>query len=196
MALSVAPAAGAQRVVHGAVIASDTLPAASLRFDTTLTYAGTQTVMLSARTRAEQHFFVDATRDRRVRRLYWVQFEGPGRYTYSGDAMVSHDGLEWRENFRFYPTDGLSSPPGSDGDQARRFLEAAGYRFGPDLARLRLVWLLEPVPAEHEVMIIYLEDLADTGLNVAALRADAAAWEALKPRLRARALAGLRVHFD
>jgi len=183
----------AQRPVRGHVITSETLPRARLAFDSTTAYAGTQTIRLSPVVMAEQHFFVDAEADGRVRRLYWVQFEGPGRYTYAGDPVAEISGIPFRENFRFYPANGLSDPPGSDGDQARRYLEQAGYRFGSDLARVRLVWLLGDVPAEHEVMIIYLEDLAGRGLTVQALRNDRLLWESLKTTLRTYAAAGIRI---
>lgn len=186
----------AQRRVEGTTIISDTLPAFRIEFDERLTYVGTQTIRLSGATRAEQHFLVESD-DGRIRRLYWVQFEGKpagsGRpYDYSRDPTIDISGRSFHTNYRFYPTSGFAGRPGSDGDQAQRLLEQAGYRLGSNLARVRLVWLLDDPPF-NELMIIYLEDLADHGLSVADLRADPERWEELASALQGRALNGMRL---
>ncbi len=98
--------------------------------------------MLSATTRAEQHFLVEADGSR-IRRLFWVQFEGKvggsGTYDYSRDPTIEIDGRPFHTNFRFYPTPDFAGRAGSDGDQAQQLLEGAGYVLGADLARVRLV---------------------------------------------------------
>jgi hypothetical protein len=63
---------------------------------------------------------------------------------------------------------------------------------GSDLARIRLVWLLNE-PARDELMFIYLEDLGDLGSSVAALQEDEAAWASLARALRARALSSFEI---
>ncbi len=88
--------ASAQRRVEGTAIISDTMAAVRLEFDADLTYVGTQTVMLSRTTHAEQHFFVESDGGR-IERLYWIQFEGKpagsGRpYDYSGDPTIEFGG--------------------------------------------------------------------------------------------------------
>lgn len=79
-----ASACALQRPVAGIVISSDTLPAARLAFDTTLVYAGSQHITLPNGTPAEQHFFLNADSTGMIQRLFWVQFEGPGRYQPGG----------------------------------------------------------------------------------------------------------------
>lgn len=195
--LTVVPVAPlpAQRVVERNVVVSDTLPAARISLDSALRYLGTQAITLGSGTRAEQHFWVDAA-DRRVRRFYWLQFEGKpsgGRpYDYGRDSLVVHDGIPLRVAFRFYPPSGLSDPPGSDGERARQRVEAEGFTFGPDLARVRLVWLLGDPPLD-ELMVIYVEDLASHDLTVAELDADPERWRTFREGLLARALAGMRI---
>jgi hypothetical protein len=187
--------ASAQRRVEGTTIISDTLPAVKLAFDSSLTYVGNQTVMLSAVTHAEQHFFVESDAGR-IKRLYWIQFEGKpsgsGRpYDYSRDPTIQFGGQTFHANFRYYPTSGFAGRAGSDGDQAQQLLEREGYRPGSDLARVRLVWLLDDPPF-NELMIIYLEDLGDHGLSVAALREDPDRWNDFASGLKQRAVTGMR----
>ena len=189
-------AARAQRQVEETVIVSDSMPVVRIALDSSLTYVGTQTVMLSGKTHAEQHFFV-AAEDTRIKRLYWLQFEGKpagsGRpYTYSSDPTIKFGGQEFRTNLRYYPTSGFAGRRGSDGDRAQQLLEREGYTLGTALMRVRLVWLLGQ-PAWNELMIIYLEDLGDHGLTVDLLRSDPERWEQVAAELESRALGGMRL---
>lgn len=185
----------AQRMVEGNVVRSDSLPAAQITMDSTLQYIGTQAITLGGGTRAEQHFWVEAP-DGVVERFYWLQFEGKPAdsrpYDYGRDSLVVHDGIPFRVGFRYYPPSGLSDPPGSDGERARQRVETEGFRFGPDLARVRLVWLLGDPPRD-ELMVIYVEDLARHGLSVAALDAEPERWQRFRAELLARALAAMAI---
>ncbi len=186
----------AQRRVEETTIISDTLPAVRMHFDSRLTYVGSQTITLSGGTRAEQYFFVESD-DRRIKRLYWVQFEGkrPGTgrpYDYSSDPIINISGRPFHTNHRFYPKSGFAGRSGSDGDQAQQLLEREGFTLGSDLARIRFVWLLDDPPF-NELMIIYLEDLADHRLSVADLRADPELWADLATGLANRAVNGMRL---
>ena len=190
------PSIAAQRDVKDKTLTSAEMPAARLEFDSKLEYVGTQTIMLSSTTRAEQHFFVEADGGR-IKRLYWVQFEGKlegrGRpYDYSDDPTIEIGGRTFHTNHRFYGPSGFAGSKGSDGDQAHQLLEERGYRLGSDLARVRLVWLLDQ-PPRNELMIIYLEDLAQHGLTVADFERDTAIWEDFQTSIRRRALRGMRL---
>lgn len=188
--------AAQERKVDGNTITSSSMPAARLVLDDALDYVGGQNIMLSSTTRAEQHIYVEAD-GKRIRRLYWIQFEGnvDGRgrpYDYSSDPVVDIAGKSFHTNYRFYPPSGFAGPAGSDGDQARELIEREGYTLGPDLARIRLVWLLGDPPLD-ELMIIYVEDLEPHGLTVSSLDNDDARWQSFKEGLRARALEGLKI---
>lgn len=195
--LAAAGTASQDREVDGNTITSSATPAVRLVLDPALDYVGGQSIHLGSTTRAEQHIYVEADEHRRIRRLYWIQFEGKeggrGRpYDYSSDPVVDVAGKRFHTNYRFYPPSGFAGPPGSDGDQARELLEREGYRLGPDLGRLRLVWLLGDPPLD-ELMIIYVEDLEEHGLTVAELERDEARWEAFQKKLLDRALEGIEI---
>src|SRR5262245_66199034 len=64
------------RSVQGQVLTSPELPAVKLSFDKSFKYVGGHVFILYDVARAEQHFFADADDQGRIRRLYWVQFEG------------------------------------------------------------------------------------------------------------------------
>lgn len=185
----------AQRALSDHAIRSDTLPAARFAIDTSMRFLATQSIVLGGGSQARQFLWVDAS-GTTVSRFLWLQFEakpsGARPYDYDADSLVTHDGVPWRVAFRFYPPSGLSDPPGSDGDQARQRVEAAGLRFGASLARVRMVWL-QGDPPRHEVMVIYVEDLAPHGIDLAILAADSARWVRFRAGLLERALATIQV---
>src|SRR5437764_14069327 len=66
-------AAEHSRTVKGRVLTSTAMPALRLEFDKEFKYIGNQDFILYDVARAEQHFFVDADKQGRIKRLYWVQ---------------------------------------------------------------------------------------------------------------------------
>ena len=127
----------AARTVNGQVLTSTELPAVRLKFDKQFKYAVTQSFVLYDVANAEQHFFVDADKDGRIRRLYWVQFEGylptnTHTYNYKSTKVVNIGGLDFIADA--YPRNAKASPPraDSDGSRARTFLESKGYRMATD----------------------------------------------------------------
>ncbi len=184
----------AQRSVDGTVLVSAASPSVMLRLDSLLTHVGSQHLVLGAAD-AEQYLFVGADGPR-IRRLYWVQFEGYRdtfhTYDYSADSSIEVQGRQFQVDYRHYPPSGFAGPPGSDGDFARRLLEREGYELAPDLGRVRLVWLWDAA-AQHELMIIYVEDLAAHGLTLDDLCEDPVLWERFRKGLLDRALEGLSI---
>src|SRR5262245_59203334 len=110
------------RRADGQVLTSKELPAVSLKFDTEFKYVGGQSFILYDVARAEQHFFVDADEKGRIKRMYWVQFEGylPSNthsYRYKSTKTVKIGGLEfiadgWARNVKDSP-----GRPDSDGSR-------------------------------------------------------------------------------
>jgi hypothetical protein len=189
VACSAMPLAG-QRTVLANEISSLDRPVASIAVDPAMEYVGVSSFVLYGVADVELHLFVEAEGGR-VRRLLWIQFEGYREdnnhtYDYSGDPTRDIGGRPFHINARFYPASGFGGRTGSDGDHARRLLESKGYELGTDLARVRLVWLLNDPPRD-ELMLIYLEDLADHGLNVGTLRGDPTRWATLARQLEERA---------
>ncbi len=190
-----------QRSVKGQVLTSSANPALSLKFDGKFKYAGGQEFILYDVARAEQHFFVDADKEGRVRRMYWVQFEGylPSNthtYKYKVNKTVQIGGLEfiadaYARNIRANP-----GRPDSDGSRARAFLTGKGYRMASDdLLSQRLVYLVD-AEKRNELMIIYLEDLSGMKLTAADFEAGgsaAARWDEISKALMERALKGMKI---
>jgi hypothetical protein len=188
----------AQRTVEGNRVISKALPAAELEAANDLSYAGTLSFELYNVANVEQHFFVE--RDgARVKRLLWIQFEGykpDNTHTYNyTDSTITHSGQTWhrrRVPFRIPDTE---ARPDSDGARVRAHIREKGWSLGPDVLMERLVWILDS-PARNELMVIYMEDLADQGLTVADLRVGGKAadrWPAIGEAFHQRALAAFSV---
>jgi hypothetical protein len=151
-------------------------PAMRVRVPGSARYVGGDRFVLYDIADCELHLFVDAGPDKRVRRYWWVQREAylPARpdlthdYASTGDRRETHWGLGVWVHPSLDRTDAPETP-GSDGAQIRALLAKAGYTLPPALASVRLVHLLdEPGASGHgtrELMIIYAEDTASSGLR-------------------------------
>ncbi|HEX8499387.1 MAG TPA: hypothetical protein VF659_02255 [Pyrinomonadaceae bacterium] len=206
-----APAAQAPplaRKVRGLTLTSDAAPRVRMRFGRGFKYAGGQSFVLYDVANAEQHFFVDADARGRVRRLYWVQFEGylpsnTHKYNYQSKTIVNLGGLDFFADSQARqipaPDGDLAARPAnkiSDGDHARAFLDAKGYRLASNEALwLRLVHMTD-ASNRSELMVIYLEDLEGTGLTAADLNEGGKAagrWESVSKELLGRARRGMTI---
>ena len=157
------------RSVNGQVLTSDEMPAVQLEFAKEFKYVGSQSFILYDVARAEQHFFIDADKENRIRRLYWIQFEGylPNNthsYRYKVNHLVNIGDLDFIADA--YARN-IKANPGradSDGSRARTFLESKGYRLASDdVLSERLVHMVDK-EKRNELMIIYTEDLSRMGL--------------------------------
>jgi hypothetical protein len=189
------------RTVKGQVLTSTEMPAIRIKFSKPFKYVGTQSFILYDVARAEQHFFVDADKQGRVKRMYWVQFEGylPNNnhaYRYKVNESVNVGGFDfiadaYARNIKVNP-----GRPDSDGSRARAFLETKGYRMASDdIMSQRLVHLIDEAK-RHELMIIYIEDLSGMGLTAADLAEKgraAAQWGTISKGLLGRAVRGMTV---
>jgi hypothetical protein len=192
------PLAG-QRPVRDRVLTSDSLPPVVMELGEGLTYLGTQSFDLYGVARAEQHFFGERDGSR-LKRLVWIQFEGylpdnTSTYDYSEYPTVDVNGRPFHQNSAAYRVPETERRPDSDGARARAFLRERGYSVGPDILLQRLVWLPDR-SARYELMIIYMEDLADHGLAAADLQPGGRAadrWPAVQADLLRRATAVFRL---
>ncbi|HMV83471.1 MAG TPA: hypothetical protein PLD20_18825 [Blastocatellia bacterium] len=188
------------RSVQGQVLTSTTLPAVRLSFDPAFKYIGMQEFILYNVARAEQHFFVDADAQGRIKRLYWIQFEGylpenTNTYNYRSNQKVNLGGLEFIADAYARKLQ-AGGRPDSDGARAQAFLKDKGYRMASDeLLMQRLVHLVDDTK-RNELMVIYMEDLTPLRLTAADLAKDgkaAAQWESIAKGLLERVSAGMRV---
>ncbi|MGH7725600.1 MAG: hypothetical protein ACREOU_09245 [Candidatus Eiseniibacteriota bacterium] len=189
------------RSVKGQVLTSTEMPAVSLTFDKAFKYVGGQVFILYDVARAEQHFFADTDEQGRIKRMYWVQFEGylPSNtksYRYEVTKTVKIGGLDfiadsWSRNIKENP-----GRPEGDGSRARAFLKEKGYRLASDdVLSQRLVHLIGE-PKRDELMIIYMEDLAPRKLTAKDLAPDgraAAQWDGLAKGLLERSMKGMEI---
>ncbi len=189
------------RTVKGQVITSTEMPAVRLQFDKGFKYAGGHDFILYDVARAEQHFFVDADNQGRIKRLYWVQFEGylPSNthtYKYKVNKSVNIGGLDFIADAYARNIKANPGRPDSDGSRARAFLESKGFRWSSDeVLSQRLVHLVDEAK-RNELMIIYLEDLSAMGLTAADLAAGgsaAARWDEVSKGLLERATKGMKI---
>ena len=203
-----APAPPVTRKVKGLTLTSDETPRVRIKFGKGLKYAGGQSFVLYDVANAEQHFFVDADAQGRVRRLYWVQFEGylPGnthKYNYKSPRVVQLGGLDFfaDSQARQIPAPDPSAPAKpankiSDADYARSFLASKGYRLASSEALWQRLVHMTDASNRSELMVIYLEDLSGMGLTAADLNEGgkaAARWEAVSKELLERAQKGMTV---
>jgi hypothetical protein len=189
------------RSVKDQVLTSTEMPAVRIEFDKGFKYVGNHSFILYDVAHAEQHFFIDADKEGRVKRMYWVQFEGylPGNthnYRYKVNKTANIGGLEFVADAYARNIKGNPWRPDSDGARARAFLESKGYRMASDdVLSQRLVHLVDEAK-RNELMIIYLEDLSGMGLTAADLAEGgraAARWDEISKGLLDRAVKGMKI---
>jgi hypothetical protein len=189
------------RSVKGQVLTSPEMPAVRIEFDKGFKYAGGHSFILYDVAHAEQHFFVDADKEGRVKRMYWVQFEGylPSNthaYRYKVNKTANIGGLEFIADAYARNVKNNPGRTDSDGARARAYLESKGYRMASDdVLSQRLVHLIDEAK-RNELMIIFMEDLSGLGLTAADLAEGgraAARWGDISNGLLERAVKGMNI---
>lgn len=188
------------RKIDGQTLSSSAIPKVTLKLDKAFKYAGTQSFILYDVANAEQHFFVDADRNKRINRFYWIQFEGylPSNkhtYKYESNKVVKIGHLDFFADAYARNIKATPSRAGSDGSRAQEFLKRKGFSIGDEVIMQRLVHLTDETK-RNELMIIYLEDLSALGVTAAELApggSKAANWEETSRALLERAIKGLKV---
>lgn len=191
------------RTVKGQEIISPAWPAVRLEFDKAYKYVGMTNFILYDVARAEQHFFVDADQEKRIRRLYWIQFEGylpdnTHRYNYQSKTIVKLGGLDFFAD-SYARKIGTGGRPDSDGAKAQKFLTEQGYQFASDQMLMQRLVHLTDETKRNELMMIYMEDLSPLNLTAADLAPNgkaAAQWEEVAKALLQRATQAVKVKRD
>jgi len=199
LVLAAAPAGCADAVPASRTLEADTVvrserwPPVAIEVDRAFEHLGAREISLGAAT-AEIHVLADVE-EGRVRRFYWIQFEGqpPGRrYDYSD--LPFHDtigGYVFSTDVRHgaYTESEVRDEP--DTRTVGEILAAAGYDFPAPMMRARMATVDES--GRNELLLIYMEALAWSGLAEDELEADADAWARAAAALRERAAGGLGV---
>jgi len=189
------------RTISGNQLNSSRDPTRVLRFDPSYQYVGGQKFVLYGVANAEQHFFVEASPDKRIRSLYWVQFEeylpeNSYRYDYSEspERMKIND-LDFYLDTEAYHSDPRKRKKGSDGSLARQFVQSKGFIYPDDFFYARMVHLTD-ASRRKELMIIFIEDLSPAGFHAADLMKGGTAadrWPEIKSRYLEKIRATLSV---
>jgi hypothetical protein len=200
--LGLAAAAEPERTVRGNALVSKREPAVRIEVPKAAVYAGADRFVLYEIADCELHAFVEVDADRRVRRLYWIQFEGyldsrpELHHRYDSPRNAKIDGREFVIDTWLDAEDDRRTP-GSDGEHVRALIRAKGFVVPPDRMSVRLVYLLDEAKRK-ELMLIYSEDLAPTGHAPQQLRPGGerhAEWAELERELVKRALTAFDLRF-
>jgi hypothetical protein len=162
-----------ERQVSESTITSTHDPALRITLPTSVRYVGADRWHLYNIADCELHAFVEADGQNRVRKLYWVQFESylPSRpdlhHSYDSPRHTAIGGLDFYVD-TWVRANGAPSQAGSDREHIEALIRGKGFKMPANMAYVRLVHLLDD-QKRKELMIIYGEDLAPTGLTAADL---------------------------
>ena len=174
--LCVLPAHGdaPERAVRDHSVISSHDPKTEIALPATAVYVGSDRWLLKEYSDdVELHTFVDADAGKRVRRLYWIQFEAylPShpelKHTYDSPRHVTLGGMDFFVDSWVESADSADDPD-SDSAHLKALLRSKGYTLPAALMSVRFVHVMDS--ARKELMFIYSEDLAPTGLTVADLK--------------------------
>ena len=154
------------RRVKRQVLTSTSLPPIRIKFDKLFKYVGSQSFILYDRAQVEQHFFVNADKQKRIKRMYMMQFEGylpniKATYDYPVTKTVNLGGQTYIVNSESIPNvpAALKQNPQSDVARAASFLESKGYRISESIMFQRFVRLVDEAK-RNEFILLYVEDSA------------------------------------
>jgi hypothetical protein len=185
-------------MVQGTTITSMRDPAIKITLPAVAQYVGSDRWDLYNVADAEIQVFVEADAQKKVQRLYWVQFEAylpdnTHSYDYPFKEKLTHAGLDFDVTTSFGATN-RPTKPGSDREHVVALLNKAGYLIGAESMNLRLVNMVDD-SKRKELMIIYAEDLAPSGFTAEKLKTPEgeAKWRELKAGLIERALERIKI---
>ncbi len=167
-----------KRTISGNILVSTQDPAAELHFDPVFNYIGGQKFILYGVADTEQHFFVETRADGRLKSVYWIQYEAylPGKpytYDYSDQPLrVNLGAYEFlTDTAAFHNDPQKKRRRGTDGTLVRQFLASKGLVYPDEVIYARMVYLTDE-SRQKELMIIFMDDLADYGYTAAELQQD------------------------
>lgn len=190
-----------QRTVQGNTVVSSRDPSVRIEVPASAAYVGSERWLLEAYADdIELHAFVEVAADKRVKRIYWVQFEAylPSRpelqHTYDSVRHATLGGLDFLVDTWVERTDAREEPD-SDGAHLKARLRLAGYSLPESMVSVRLVHLMDD--SRKELMLIYSEDAAMTGITPGVPGTGGkrqGRWLALQPELIQRCELSFTLH--
>ena len=194
-----AAAKAPEREVKGNRLISKSDPAITIEVPRSAVYLGAERWDLYDVADCELHLFVEASPDKTVKAMYWIQFEAylptnEHTYDYGKDEPVTFGGRPFWKSSNFGPTNNTPRA-GGDGERTRQMLARAGYKLPAERMSVRLVHLLDE-SRRKELMIIYAEDLAPSGYTAAQLldgKEPRPEWKAVEQGLVERAMKRIKL---
>ena len=192
-----------ERKVESNTVVSMRDPNIRISIPASARYVGADRWVLYGVADCEVHVFVKADEKKIIQSFYWVQFEGylpekPNqRYDYAEDPKRVIDGLQFHLKARFGPTSEKPGP-GSDLEHVLNLVSAGGYKLPPDMMNVRLVYLPDS-SHRKELMVIYAENMANTGYSSTNLMAGEKIrpeWAGIEDALIERAKKQIRFHLQ
>jgi hypothetical protein len=183
-----------RKVESNNVIISERDPKVRIELPKSVQYVGADRWVLYGIADCELHAFVEANGEQNVQRLYWVQFEGylptkpKLKHRYDSPRRTTIGGLDFYVDTWISANDAKITA-GSDTEHVKALIRAHGYKMPAGMMCVRLVHLLDE-QKRKELMIIYGEDLAPTGLSAADLHKGGRSydeWPAIEKSLVERA---------
>lgn len=170
-----------ERKVKDNILTSQHDPAIQIEVPKDARYLGASRWVLYQMDDCELHAFVTADKDKKVQKLYWIQFES---YLPSHPEMHHQYDSKWHTTIAgmdFYVDTWVRNrtdtyEAGSDREHIESLIHEKGYDMPEGMMYVRLVHLLDP-ENRKELMIIYGEDLAGTGLSVGDLQTGGKAFD-------------------
>ena len=190
-----------ERKVEGNTITSKSDPPARVQLLNSPTYVGTDRWILYGMANCELHAFVQSDTEKKVQRLYWIQFESylptrpELRHKYDSPRHTQISGLDFYVDTWVEPTSEHITP-GSDVEHIHTLLQTHDYKLPSAMMSVRLVHLLDEQKSK-ELMFLYSEDVALTGLTVSELRSGGLAhdqWPKIEKGLIERAEKSIAIH--
>ena len=190
-----------ERKIKGNTITSAANPAATIQLLDSPAYVGADRWILYGIADCELHVFVQADARKKVQRLYWIQFESylPTKpelhHTYDSPRHTQISGLDFYVDTWVEPSNEHMKPD-SDVEHIHNILQSHGFTLPTGMMSVRLVHLLDQ-QKRKELMFIYSEDVASTGLSVSELRNGGPAhdqWPKLEKDLIKRAEKSIVIH--
>jgi hypothetical protein len=165
-----ANAAPPEKIVSASSITSKDNPQLRITVPRAAKYVGADRWNLYDVADCEIHVFVEADKDRRVKRFYWIQFEAylpefPD-YHYDYPSPPNTPMRFWNRDFQVRARFGPTAEPakqGSDLERVRQLIAKAGYTLPAHMMNVRLVHLGPKDAAglvRSEMILFYNEDMA------------------------------------
>ena len=190
------------RYVKGQTLVSDEFPQISVSVNKSFQYLGKFDFTLRNIAGGTRFVFVDADKQKNVKRLFIAQFEGflPGikhTYNYNFDKAPFIGKHKFRQNtFAYSNSASEREDPGNEGSLTAKFLREKGYKFEDEFMMSRFVTVPD-AERRHELILFYIENVSTTGKTIVDFYSgddETQIWRDISVGLTARSRKAFTIH--